>query len=69
MIKVRDKTVEEIRAEQVSEALAYLASTDWVEPYLIKHYTGLVVLETDSNKFVIEAKREEARTFLKEQGL
>ena len=63
------KTEAIILSEKVAEAKAYLASTDWVEPYLIKHYTGLVVLETDSNKFVIEAKREEARTFLKEQGL
>jgi len=30
MIKIRDKTAEEIRAAQVSEALVYLASTDWI---------------------------------------
>ena len=59
---------QELKAK-IAEAKAYLASTDWVEPYLIKHYTGLEVLEADSNKFVIEAKRAEARTFLKEQGL
>ena len=55
--------------KKIAEAKAYLASTDWVEPYLIKHYTGLEVIEADSNKFVIEAKRAEARVFLKEQGL
>lgn len=59
---------QELKAK-IAEALAYLASTDWVEPYLIKHYTGLEVIEADSNKFVIEAKRAEARAFLKEQGL
>ena len=63
------KTEEQILAEKIAEAKAYLAKTDWVEPYLIKHYTGLSILEEDSNKFVIEAKREEARAFLKEQGL
>ena len=55
--------------KSIAEAKAYLASTDWVEPYLIKHYTGLEVIEAGSNKFVIEAKRTEARAFLKEQGL
>lgn len=59
---------QELRAK-IAEAKAYLVSTDWVDPYLIKHYTGLEVLEADSNKFVIEAKRAEARVFLKEQGL
>lgn len=59
---------QELKAK-IAEAKAYLASTDWVEPYLIKHYTGLEVLEADSNKFVIEAKRSEARAFIKEQGL
>ena len=59
---------QELKAK-IAEAKAYLTSTDWVEPYLIKHYTGLEVLDAYSNKFVIEAKREEARTFLKEQGL
>ena len=66
-------TAEEIAQQEleskVAEAKAYLVSTDWVEPYLIKHYTGLEVIEADSNKFVIEAKRAEARVFLKEQGL
>lgn len=41
--------------------LSYLASTDWVEPYLIKHYTGIELLPPNSNKFVIEQKRKEAR--------
>lgn len=59
---------QELKAK-IAEAKAYLASTDWVEPYLIKHYTGLEALEADSNKFAIEAKRSEARAFLKEQGL
>ena len=63
------KTEAQILAEKIAEAKTYLTSTDWVESYLIKHYTNLEVLEADSNKFVIEAKRNEARAFLKEQGL
>ena len=63
------KTEAQILAEKVAEAKAYLASTDWVEPYLIKHYTGIIVLEADSSKFAVEAKRGEVRAFLKEQGL
>ena len=66
-------TAEEIAEQElkakIAEAKAYLASTDWVEPYLIKHYTGLEVLGADSNKFVIEVKRNEARAFLKAQEL
>jgi hypothetical protein len=46
------------------EAQAYLASTDWVETYLIKHYTGIELLPAESNKFVLEQKRKEARMAL-----
>ena len=63
-----EKAKQELEAK-ISEAKEYLTETDWVEPYLIKHYTGLSILEEDSNKFVIEAKREEAKAFLNEQGL
>ena len=59
---------QELKAN-IAEAKALLGSTDWVEPYLIKHYTGLEVIEADSNKFAIEAKRAEAREFLKANGL
>lgn len=53
-------------AEQAkAEAQAYLDDTDWVEPYLIKHYTGIELLPIDSNKFVIEQERKEARELLK----
>lgn len=46
------------------EASAYLVSTDWVEPYLIKHYTNIEPLSLNSNKFAIEAKRKEARNIV-----
>lgn len=57
-------TPEQLAEQAKSEAQAYLASTDWVEPYLIKHYTGIELLPLDSNKFVIEQKRKEARLLL-----
>ena len=47
------------------ECKQYLSSTDWVEPYLIKHYTGIKILDENSNKFVIEAKRAEAIEFIR----
>lgn len=47
--------------EQKDIANKYLLSTDWVEPYLIKHYIGIEPLPEDSNKFIIEQKRKEAR--------
>lgn len=74
--KVSDSFVSDAERKQVelydldvleqakTEAQAYLASTDWVEPYLIKHYTGIELLPLDSNKFVIEQKRKEARELL-----
>ncbi len=46
------------------KCLQYLADTDWVESYLIKHYTGLELLPEDSDKFAIEQKRNEAKSVL-----
>ena len=46
------------------EAIYYLKTTDWVEPYLIKHYTGIELLPEQSNKFEIERKRKEAKALL-----
>ena len=58
-------TPEQLAEQAKAEAQAYLASTDWVEPYLIKHYIGIELLPLDSNKFVIEQKRKEASELLK----
>lgn len=60
------KTEEQILYERIAEAKSYLQSTDWVEPYLIKHYTGIELLSEDSNKFAIEIKRKEARSVINE---
>ena len=58
-------TPEQLAEQAKAEAQAYLDDTDWVEPYLIKHYTGIELLPLDSNKFVIEQKRKEAKELLK----
>jgi hypothetical protein len=57
-------TPEQLAEQAKAEAQAYLLSTDWVDAYLIKHYTGIELLPADSNKFVIEQKRKEARLLL-----
>jgi hypothetical protein len=58
-------TPEQLAEQAKMEARAYLSSTDWVEPYLIKHYTGMVLLPPESNKFIIEQKRKEAMRIVK----
>lgn len=55
--------------QKIAECTAYLAMTDWVEPYLIRHELGLEILAADSEKLVIKGKRADAKVFLKEQGL
>ena len=66
-------SVEELNAyeqeQKVMECTAYLAATDWVEPYLIRHELGLELLAADSEKFVIKQKRDEAKAFLKTVGV
>lgn len=57
-----------LKEEKKEMANKYLASTDWVEPYLIKHYTGIELLPPQSNKFVIEQKRKEARDVINAQS-
>ena len=58
-------TPEQLVEQAKAEAQAYLLSTDWVEPFLIKHELGIAILSEDSNKLVIAKKREEARELLK----
>lgn len=69
ILPFKEKTEAQIVAVKIQEANSYLASTDWVEPYLLRHELGIEVLDADSNKLIIKAKRDEARAFLKEQGL
>lgn len=69
ILPFKEKTEAQIVAVKIQEANSYLASTDWVEPYLLRHELGIEVLDADSNKLIIKAKRDEARALLKEQGL
>lgn len=50
---------------EIQKYKKYLASTDWVEPFLIKHYLNLEPLDLNSDKFKIEKNRKEAREFIK----
>lgn len=63
------RTKEEIEAEilslKIQEANQYLAQTDWVNTYKIRHDLGLEIIPEDSSKWLIIAKREEYIVFLK----
>lgn len=59
------KKAEEIIPLETIKALTYLNSTDWVEPFILRHELGINVLPEDSNKLAIHAKREETRAFLR----
>lgn len=54
----------ELRAK-IQEANQYLAQTDWVNSYKIRHDLGLELIPEDSQKWLVINKREEYITFLK----
>ena len=62
-------TAEELLAyeldQKLQEANGYLAQTDWVNTYKIRHDLGLELIQEDSSKWVIISKREEYIAFLK----
>lgn len=51
--------------ESKTEALKYLADTDWAEAYKIRHDLGLELIPEYSSKWEILNKREEHKIFLK----
>ena len=51
--------------KKINETNTYLAQTDWVETYKIRHDLGLEVLPETSSKWEIINKREEYKAFLK----
>jgi hypothetical protein len=59
-------TEEQKIQSEISKLQMFLSSTDWVEPYLIKHYTGIELLNENSSKFDIEIERKEAVAKIKE---
>ena len=60
-----DNKTKETLEQQKAEALKYLADTDWVEAYKIRHDLGLALIPEDSSKWEILNKREEYKLFLK----
>ena len=62
-------TAEELLAyeldQKLQEANGYLAQTDWVNTYKIRHDLGLELIPEDSSKWEVIIKREEYITFLR----
>ena len=62
-------TAEELLAyrldQKIQEANGYLASTDWVNTYKIRHDLGLELIPETSSKWEVINKREEYIEFLK----
>lgn len=62
-------TAEELLAyeldQKIQEASSYLAQTDWVNTYKIRHDLGLELISETSSKWEVINKREEYIVFLK----
>ena len=62
-------TAEELLAyeldQKIQEANGYLAQTDWVNSYKIRHDLGLELIPEESSKWEVINKREEYIVFLK----
>ena len=64
-----ERTIEEVEAEilnlKIQEANQYLAQTDWVNTYKIRHDLGLELIPEESSKWEVINKREIYISFLK----
>lgn len=60
-----DELAKEELNNKIQEANGYLAQTDWVNSYKIRHDLGLELIPEDSSKWEIINKREEYIVFLK----
>ena len=60
-----DELAKEELQNKIQEANEYLAQTDWVNSYKIRHDLGLELITEDSSKWEVINKREEYITFLK----
>lgn len=64
-----ERTTEEVEAEilslKIQEANQYLAQTDWVNSYKIRHDLCLELILEDSSKWLIINQREIYISFLK----
>ena len=52
-------------AQKIQEANGYLAQTDWVNSYKIRHDLGLELIPEESSKWEVINKREEYILFLR----
>lgn len=66
---VIERSKEEVEAEilslKIQEANQYLAQTDWVNSYKIRHDLDLELILEESSKWLVINKREEYIVFLK----
>lgn len=60
-----DELAKEELQNKIQEANGYLAQTDWVNTYKIRHDLGLEIIPEDSSKWLVITKREEYIVFLK----
>lgn len=60
-----DELAKEELNNKIQEANGYLAQTDWVNTYKIRHDLGLELIPEDSSKWEVINKREEYIVFLK----
>ena len=51
--------------QKIQEAKMYLAQTDWVKDYKLRHDLGLELIPEDSSKWEVINKREEYVVFLR----
>ena len=60
-----DELAKEELQNKIQEANQYLAQTDWVNTYKIRHDLGLELIPEESSKWEVINKREEYILFLK----
>jgi len=55
-------------ANKIAEANDYLRSTDWVEPYILRHELNLEIIPESSSKWTVNTKRNFYKRFLAENS-
>lgn len=60
-----DELAKEELQNKIQEANVYLAQTDWVNTYKIRHDLGLELIPEDSSKWEVINKREEYLSYLR----
>lgn len=65
LILKEQKEKEILNQNKINEALAYLAQTDWVKDYKLRHDLGLGLIPYDSAKWEIINKRAKYLEILK----